>query len=52
MGGLDTCSAEFFSEVGNVDMQLREILQGDGELGVGRRAVGGESAVDCSERCY
>ena len=51
-GGLDTCSAEFFSEVGDGDMQLREVLQGDEELGVGRRAVGGEGAVGCSESCY
>ena len=43
-GGLDTFSAELLSEVGDSDMQLRNILQGDEELGVGRRAVGGESA--------
>ena len=51
-GGLDTCSAELFSEVGDGDMQLREVLQGDEELGVGGRAVGGEGAVGCSESCY
>ena len=51
-GGLDTCSAELFSEVGDGVMQLRDILQGNEELGVGRRAVGGESAVGCSESCY
>ena len=50
--GLDTCSAELFSEVGDGDMQLREIKQGDEDLGVGRHAVGGESAVGCSESCY
>ena len=33
-------------------MQLREILQGDEDLGVGRRAVGGEGVVGCSESCY
>ena len=48
-GGLDTCSAELFSEVGDGDMQLREVLQGDEELGVGGRAVGGEGAFGCSE---
>ena len=46
-GGLDTCSAELFSEVGDGDMQLHGILQGDEELGVGRRAVYGEVAVVC-----
>ena len=51
-GGLDTCSAELFLEVGNSDMQLRKILQGDEELGVGRRAVEGEGDVGCSESCY
>ena len=44
-GGLDTCSAELFSEVGNGYMQLSEALKGDEELGVGGRAVGGEGAV-------
>ena len=33
-------------------MQLREVLQGDEELGVGGRAVGGEGSVGHSERCY
>ena len=51
-GGLDTCSAELFSEVGDGDMQLCEVLQGDEELGVSGRAVGGEGAVGCSESCY
>ena len=48
-GGLDTCSIELFSEVGDGDMQLREVLQGYEDLGVGIHAVGGEGAVDCSE---
>ena len=51
-GGLDTCSTELFSEVSDGDMQLRKVLQGNEELGVGRRAVGGEGAVGCSESCY
>ena len=51
-GGLDTCIAELFLEVGDGDMQLREVLQGNEELGVGDRAVGGEGAVGCSESCY
>ena len=51
-GGLDTCIAELFSEVGDGDMHIRKILQGDEELGVGCRAVGGEGAVGCSESCY
>ena len=50
--GFDTCSAELFSEVGDGDMQLHEILQGDEELGVGLRAVGGEGDVGCNESCY
>ena len=48
-GGLDTCSTEFFLEVGDGDIQLREVLQGDEELGLGGRAVYGECAVGCSE---
>ena len=40
-GGLDTCSAELFSEVGDGDMQLRKVLQGDEELVVVGREVGG-----------
>ena len=51
-GGLDTCSAELFSEVGDGDMQLREVLQGDEELGVGGRSVSGEGAVGRNESCY
>ena len=47
-GGLDTCIAELFSEVGDDDMQLCEVLQGDEEMGVGGRAVGGEGAVGLS----
>ena len=50
--GLDTCSAVLFSEVGDGDMQLRKIMQGDEELLVDGRAVGGEGAVGCSESCY
>ena len=42
----------FFLEVGDGDMQLHEILQGDEELGVGLRAVGGEGDVGCNESCY
>ena len=52
VGGLDTCSAELFSEVGDGDMQLCEILQGDEELGVFGCAVGGGGAVGRSESCY
>ena len=33
-------------------MQVREVLQGDDDLGVGGRAVGGECAVVHSESCY
>ena len=51
-GGLDTCSAELFSEVGDGYIKLREVLQGNAELGVGGSAVGGEGAVGCSESCY
>ena len=51
-GGLDTCSAELLSEVGDGNMQLREVLQVDEELEVGGRAVCGEGAVGCSESCY
>ena len=52
VGGLDTCSAELFLEVGDGDMQLREVLQGDEDLVVGGRAVGSEGAVGRSESCY
>ena len=51
-GGLDTCIAELFSEVGDDDMQLCEVLQGDEDLGVGGLAVGGEVYVGRSESCY
>ena len=50
--GIDTFSAELLLEVGDGNMQLREVLQGDEELGVGGRAVGGEGAVGRSESCY
>ena len=50
--GLDTCSAELFSEVGDGDMQLRKVLQGDEDLGVGGSAVGSEGDVGRSESCY
>ena len=33
-------------------MQLREVLQGDEELGVGECAVSGEGDVGLSESCY
>ena len=48
-GGLDTCSAELLPEVGDGNMKLHEVLQGDDELGVGIRAVCGEGAVGRSE---
>ena len=51
-GGLDTWSAELLSEVGDGDMQLCEVLQGNEELKVGGRGVGGEGAVGRSESCY
>ena len=38
-GGLDTCSAELLSEVGNGNMEFREVLQVDDDLGVGGSAV-------------
>ena len=50
--GLDTCSAELLSEVGDGNMKICEVLQGDLELGVGVRAVCGECAVGRSESCY
>ena len=52
MGGLDTCSTELFSKVGEGDMQIREVLQGDEELGVDVLSVDGEGAVGCRESCY
>ena len=39
-------------EVGDGDMLLHEVLQGDEELEVGGRPVGGEGAVGLSESCY
>ena len=50
--GLDTCGTELLSEVGNSNVQLREVLQGDEELRVGGRAVYGEGAVGRIESCY
>ena len=37
--GLDTCGAELLLEVGDGNMQLCEVLQGDEELEVGGRSV-------------
>ena len=51
-GGLDTCSTELLSEVGDGNMKLREVLQGDEELGVGDSSVCGECAVGHSLSCY
>ena len=51
-GGLDTCGGELLLEVGDGNMQLREVLEGDEELGVGGRAVCGEGAVGHIESCY
>ena len=47
-GGLDTCSAELLSEVGNGNMKLRKVLRGNEELGVGGSAVCGECDVGYS----
>ena len=51
-GGIDNCSAELLSGVGNVNMKLLKVLQGDEELGLGGSAVCGECAVVRSEICY
>ena len=51
-GRLYICSNELLLEVGDGDIQLHEVLQGDEELGVGGRAVGGEGAIGRSESCY
>ena len=51
-GVLDTCSAEFLSEVRDGNMKLREVLQGDEELGVGGSSVCSGCDVGCSESCY
>ena len=48
-GGLDTCSAELLSEVGNSNMKFSEVLQGNEGLGVGGSAVYGECAIGRSE---
>ena len=44
-GVLDTCSAELILEVGDGNMKLHKVLQGDEDLGMGGRAVCGECAV-------
>ena len=49
---LDTCSAELLSEVSGGNMKLREVLQGNEDLGVGGCAVCGEGDVGRSESCY
>ena len=51
-GGLDTCGAELLLEVGDGNMQLHKVLQGDEEMGLGGRAVCGEGAVGCSGSCH
>ena len=48
-GGLDTCSAELLSKVGDGNMKFSEVLQCDEDLGVGGSAVCGECAVGHSE---
>ena len=48
-GGLDACSAELLSEVGDGNMKLYEVLQGDEELGVGGNAVCSEFAAGRSD---
>ena len=50
--GLDTYGAEFLLEVGDSNMQLREVLQSDEEMVVDGRSVCGEGAVGGSEICY
>ena len=50
-GGLDACSAELLSKVGDGNMKFGEVLKGNEELGVGRIAVYGECTVGCSESC-
>ena len=50
-GGLDACSAELLSKVGDGNMKFGKVLQGDDELGVGGSAVCGECTVDRSEIC-
>ena len=51
-GRLDTCSTELLLEVGDGNMKLCKVLQGDEELGVGGSAVCSEFAVGRSESCY
>ena len=51
-GGLDTCSAELLSMVGDGSMKLHKVLQGYEYLGESGRAVCGEGAVGHSESCY
>ena len=43
VGGLDACSAELLSKVGDGNMKFGKVLQGDEELGVGGSAVCGSS---------
>ena len=50
--GLDTCSTEFLLEVGDGNMNLREVLQRDEELRLDESSVCSECAVDRSESCY
>ena len=50
--GIDTFSTELLLEVGDGNMQLREVLQGNEELGVGGRAFYSEGDVGRSESCY
>ena len=49
--GLDACSAELLSKVGDGNMKFGEVLQGNYELGVGGSAVCGEYTVGRSESC-
>ena len=50
-GGLDACSAELFSKVGNGNLKFGEVLKGNEELGVGGNTVVSECNVGLSESC-
>ena len=49
--GLDACSAEFLVKVGDGNLKLGEVLNGNEELCVGGSAVGGEGTIGRSESC-
>ena len=51
-GGLDACSPDLLSKVGDGNIKFSNVLEGDEILVVGGRAIWDECDVGISESCY